>query len=281
MYSEKSAHRVVAPVCIVNSLPKSGTHLLQKVVASLRGMTLAGIDLKPDDGAPDFDESAGASGSAIPIGVGRPRSMPRERVHGLLESLVPGSIIKGHIPYSSAMASVLEGLPVRMISITRDPRDVAVSQAKFVATTPGIALHDYYRSLSEDERIMTAITGVSGSAAAPPLRNLRERLESVLRWRAHPQHLATTFERLVGPRGGGGRSLQLQEIDAIARHLGIACDAAEIERIADRAFGGTETFQTGAIGTWRGHFTPAHVRACKVLLGTLLIEQGYERSLDW
>jgi hypothetical protein len=277
--SEKAAQdRATLPACIVNSLPKSGTHLLKKIIGLLPGMTSVDLHLGPEQGYPDVSSEPE---TGVPLGVGRPRLMPREKIHSTLASLEQGNFITGHIPYSKGMATLLWELGIKIVSIIRDPRDVAVSQAQFVANRPGTPLHDYYRTLSEEQRIMTAIVGIRQLPSGPVLRNLRERVESVLQWDSQPQSLLTFFERLVGPQGGGSRELQRREINAIALHLGVECTAQEVDSVADRAFGDTATFHTGMIGTWRRYFTDEHKRACKELLGQLLIDLGYEKNLDW
>jgi hypothetical protein len=271
--------RVAPPACIANSLPKSGTHLLQKVIGLFPGMTFLSFHLGPNPAAPDLDEPATLD--SMPVGVGRPRLMPRQQIRDLLSPLKRGTFITGHVPYSAEMASLLQELEIKMVSIIRDPRDVAVSRAKFVASTPRNPQYAYYQSLSEDERIMSAIVGFRQPQPGPLLRNLRDRIESVLQWKSQSLNLLTSFERLVGPQGGGSRELQLQEIGAIARHLGVHCTPQEIGSVADRAFGDTTTFRKGIIGSWREHFTEEHKRACKELVGQILIDLGYEKDLDW
>lgn len=270
--------QVVRSACIVNSLPKSGTHLLKKIIGLLPGMTTADLHLGPEQ---DRSDVSGWLKDEIPLGVGRPRLMPQEQIRGMLASLEQGNFITGHIPYSRAMAELLQELDIKMVSIIRDPRDVAVSQAQFVVNSPGTPLHDYYRTLSEGQRIMTAIVGVRQLPSGPVLRNLRERVESVRQWDSQPQSLLTSFERLVGPQGGGSRELQRREIGAIALHLGVECAPQEVDSVAGRAFGDTATFHKGMIGTWRRYFTDEHKRACKELVGQILIDLGYEKDLDW
>lgn len=276
--SEKATEtRATLPVCIVNSLPKSGTHLLKKIISQFPGMVAGDLHLGPRRSLVETD----GTDDAIPIGVGRPRMMSRARMRSTLKGLKAGSVVTGHLPYAEGMASLLRELSVKMVSIIRDPRDVAVSQVNYVLHDPENPLRGHYQELSESERIMAAIVGIRQQGDGPVLLNLRERLESVLRWRIEPQNRLTSFERLVGPHGGGSRTDQVQEIDAIARHLGLNLAAQEIESVADAAFGGTATFSGGVIGRWREHFTEEHKRACKELVGELLIELGYERDLKW
>jgi hypothetical protein len=103
----------------------------------------------------------------------------------------------------------------------------------------------------------------------------------VLRWASEPFACRVTFEKLVGPQGGGSRAAQIDELRRLADHLGFRFSPDTLERIADQVFGGTNTFRKGVIGGWRDHFTPAHKAAFKDLAGPLLIELGYETDNDW
>jgi hypothetical protein len=86
---------------------------------------------------------------------------------------------------------------------------------------------------------------------------------------------------LVGPRGGGTRDAQIEELENIARHVGIWHGPHEIEQLSERAFGGTRTFRKGTIGSWQNHFSAEHKRVFKELAGNLLIDLGYEQDHDW
>jgi hypothetical protein len=275
---DRIRRRFLFRACVINSLPKSGTHLLAKIVGMF-----------PHVRFDDFFRAlrsrtfppAAPSTVMVPLGVGRPRPVPREEIRGLLSGFARGTCATGHVPFSPEMAALLGELEIRMVSLIRDPRDVAVSHAKYVQTLPGTAIFDYYQTLSDAERLMVSITGVRKEPGGPFLRDIRDRLEAILPWRSQPFNYTTSFERLVGPRGGGSRERQVQEIRAIARHLGLRPSDADIARIADRAFGGAATFRTGVIGGWREHCTAEHKRVLKQLVGQHLIDLGYEKDLDW
>lgn len=283
----------MVPACLINSLPKSGTHLLKKVVGFFPGMHPVDFHLGPEQFNLTTHTGVDAwlgegSPTMIPLGVGGPRLAPRDEVYRALKQYVqPGSYATAHVPFSTGLALVLKELKITMVTIIRDPRDVAVSHAAYVSGFPvdhpmaGAPLHVYYRSLSDGERLMTSIVGVCKAPDGPILLNLRDRLESVRRWGSQPFNYTATFERLVGPQGGGSREGQVQEIRAISRHLGIGYSDREIEAVADRLFGGTATFRKGVIGEWKTHFTEEHKQVCKKLIGRLLIDLGYEQDDNW
>lgn len=103
----------------------------------------------------------------------------------------------------------------------------------------------------------------------------------VFQWERYPQVLMVYFENLVGEKGGGSREMQLDEIRRIAEHLEVELSPERLEEIADNLFGGTSTFMSGQIGTWRQYFGPEHVDLIKKSCGNTLIRLGYERDKDW
>lgn len=207
--------------------------------------------------------------------------MPYEEVDRALRSLQRGTCSPTHIPFSSAMATLVAKLKIRMVTIIRDPRDVVVSHAKYMASTRGTRLFDYYQFLSEEEQLLTSIVGIPKERNGASLLNIKDRLASVLSWGTQAFNYTTLFERLVGPQGGGSREVQIQEIRAIAHHLRIPCAENDVVATADNAFGGTATFHQGLMGRWRQYCSTQHKQVLKELIGQSLIDLGYERNLDW
>jgi len=272
--------------CVVNSLPKSGTTLLKKVVGLLPGMTPTKRHLSSGFAATEAPPRRSlnhdmANRGAIALGIGRIRIVPWEVVGAWLERLPNHAVFSAHVPYSPELLALLAEKGIRMVSIIRDPRDVVVSHAMYMPRVEHGRLSDYYRMLSEDERIMTSLVGIWDERRGLFLRDIRQRLQSMLLWRAVDLNYQTRFEWLVGPPGGGEAHRQLGEILAISRHLGLRCSDKEVQRIADHAFGGTTTFRRGQIGSWREHLTNEHKTVCRQLVGSLLVELGYESDLNW
>lgn len=89
------------------------------------------------------------------------------------------------------------------------------------------------------------------------------------------------FENLVGPKGGGSLDLQYAEISKICNHLKLNPTPENIKNIADNLFGDTRTFRDGQIGSWKKHFKQVHKICFKEIAGQLLIDLGYEKDLNW
>jgi hypothetical protein len=67
----------------------------------------------------------------------------------------------------------------------------------------------------------------------------------------------------------------------MAKHVDVTLTDTQIRDAAHRLFGGTQTFRRGQIGGWRQHFKPEHIAAFKDVTGDLVVNLGYELSLDW
>ena len=111
--------------------------------------------------------------------------------------------------------------------------------------------------------------------------NIGERLESLLPWQSNTNTCTVFFEHLVGPRGGGSLEMQLKTLARIAEHLNISCSQQELQTMATKVFGGSQTFRKGAIGSWKAYLKEEHRSIFKELMGPRLISLGYEKDNNW
>jgi hypothetical protein len=273
-------NRFLVPGFLLNSLPKSGTHLLEKVLTLFPGIRSANVHFDVTTAA-QFQEPVGFQGVTVPIGVGSPQHVSLQSIRLSLQLVKRGQFASGHISFSQGLADLLTELKMKSLLILRDPRDVVVSHAMYVPKTPKNMLFKYYQPLTPAERLMTSIVGIAKNPDGPTLLNISERCRNVLPWTTQPFNYTTRFEKLVGPQGGGSREAQLDEIGNIARHLGFKHRRRDIELVAQQVFGGTSTFRKGTTGNWREHFTAEHKSAFKEVIGSLLIVLGYEKDNSW
>ena len=262
----------------VNSLPKAGTHLLVKVMRALPGLYGVRFHLGRDQ-AKVYQPKRGES--RIPAGIASPEDMSLPRLARAIRHLGAGVYFTGHMPYSAAFRDLLADCGVKTVLILRDPRDVVVSSAAYLAARPNHHLSGRFTTLDEEERILASITGLPSDNGRAGLRSIGERMRSVLPWTTDPSVYVTRFERLVGPRGGGSVQAQVCEIRNIAAHVGVSLGEAQVHDLAAGLFGGTGTFRKGQIGGWRQVWTARHVEAAKPQLDDLLIQLGYESTADW
>jgi hypothetical protein len=84
----------------------------------------------------------------------------------------------------------------------------------------------------------------------------------------------TSFEDLVGARGGGSDELQAKTLAQIFDFLGVGADPAEVsaQLFNPEVF----SFYKGQIGGWRDAFTDEHRRLAQERFGDVLRLYGYE-----
>ena len=190
-------------------------------------------------------------------------------------------LIVSHVLYCPHNISFLLDKNIKIIFMYRDPRDQIVSTA-FWLQKNALSWPLYGRRPLE-EIIDELIVGggpiwQSVFHEQEPwnsLHGIQSFYDLFLPWRFHPNVYTTTFEKLVGPKGGGTKEEQLYEIQAIAHHLGIEISRKEAERFTKRLFGGTETFREGKIGSWKNHFLERHKLVFRKIALPLLKTLGY------
>jgi sulfotransferase 6B1 len=256
----QSSRRPDLPPLFANSMPKAGTHLQERMF-DLLGYRLSSIlELGPSSG------QAALSDAQIAL------------VSRRLRRLRPGCSIRAHAFHFPELERHIIGNDVKTVTIVRDPRDVCVSDAFYVARTPGHRLHAHYRALDEAGRIMASIVGVESGAlgGAAPSLGIAEHYRRFLPWLERGPGMVVRFEDLVGPRGGGSDEAQRAALGGIVEHLGLDLGAAEVERVrGDIFWEGSSTFRKGQIGSWADHFTPDHTGAFEASFGDLLQSFGY------
>lgn len=285
---------------LVNSLPKSGTHLLERALMLL-GVTnreaTRSLPRRVTDrlglSAPPFIEHRSArrwsrvhlqgerygpdAGHSIPVGVFSPIYVPAPVMVSWLRPAVSGAFVKAHLPYDPGLATLFDQTGTRPITILRDPRAVVASMVPYVLDAGNFrhGLKQEFQMRSEEERIDFVIEG--GTAQnGQPLLSLAEAFASVLDWSRHPGSLVVRFEDLVGPRGGGSAEALEVTLEAITGHLGIAL-TPEIRARMDEVFDpNSPTFRGGRVDGWRERLSPGQVARIEAAVGPeLFARAGY------
>jgi len=247
------------PKILVNSLPKSGTFLLRRLLALM------------------------------------PVVAPRWSYHGLvaetpdlykrISNIKRGQYLSGHLWWNQNLQTLLQENEIKVLHITRDLRDVASSLAQYLAIkNPKHRLHPYFWKLNPDERLLAAIQGVDSKVLGLEfgMESLAEQAENFLPWLNQANCLTVRFEDLIGPSGGGSEVKQLEAISLVLEHLNIDLDSKQINSIAKQVFfTQSKTFRKGQIGGWRNEFKEQHIEVFKETTGKILLELGYETGLDW
>ncbi len=158
------------------------------------------------------------------------------------------SVSKSHTSPNARNIEVLEGLGRPFVVLQRDPRDLAVSWAHFVAERAENAFHADVRGMDVNERIGFYIDTL-----------LDRMLEWAMGWQAYTGGLAlcTSYEALRADTRG--------EMRRIVDHLGLSLPDERLARMIEKhtfektkaQAGGDGFFRKGAAGNWREHFDAA------------------------
>lgn len=274
---------------LINSLPKSGTHLLCKAIQLFPGISkkhihISRFTLDRYQKLEDYQNLKAKSHKwkKIYIGIDSPATVPsytliRELKHLKFRRI---SYSTCHIPFNETVNEVIKKLRFKSLLIIRDPRDVVVSHAKYISTNKEHFLYDFYKKMSISEQIKTSIFGFEGDGDNR-LLSIAERFQSVEGWMHQEYNYTTYFEKLVGIQGGGSVQLQQKELKNLANHLGLKYKETDIQRISSALFGGTVTFSKGLIGNWKNVLDLDSKKAFKDSAGQLLVDLGYEKDFDW
>jgi hypothetical protein len=252
------------PPVLANSFAKSGTHLLDQIVAGLPSRV-------------NYGSFLASLTSSFQM---RPRSS--ENILRYIESLAPGEIVRGHLYYDPRYDAALHAHNVVHYFIYRDPRDVVASTSHYLRhMNRWHRLSRTFRALKSDEEgILLAIEGLPAGSPAYLFPDLATRFRDFDGWLDNPLVCPVRFEELVGP----DRDAKLgQMIDFYAARTSEPVDrAATMDAIiAQIDPQKSHTFRAGKKGGWRNSFTPELTAAFKRVAGDLLIRLGYERDHSW
>jgi hypothetical protein len=160
----------------------------------------------------------------------------------------------------------------------RDPRDAVVSMVNFLCERTGKGYADYH-TLPPFSRILKSMATVEEQVAyalTDPTFPGRRDLEH-MRWLYnHPDVCKTSFEELVGPKGGGTAEAQARALERIFKFLGVT-DVKSADVTARLYNPDSWTFYRGQIGGWRKVFTPELQRLADEQLGDLIKDYGYQQ----
>jgi hypothetical protein len=302
---------------VANSIPKSGTHLLDRLLVLLgfEMVDLGGVRphlaksnyrfplvnkrLKSILGLRGPEDVMGIGphlveggrfrparrllrgrGEKVTVGVVSPQPIGRRWLTRRLSKVPDGGFVSAHCIYTPQLADLFRQQGLSTVCILRDPRDVAVSQMHYIKQLENHFAHEGYMALPSDkERLLLAIRG--GELGGRRLQSLDERYRQFLRWERDGGAAVAKFEDLVGTKGGGSAEAQRLAVGRVAEHLGVGVDEATMRAVEEGLFGAGRTFRKGQIGGWREEFSAEHARAVEEVLGPLLVELGYEAGPYW
>jgi hypothetical protein len=252
------------PPVLANSFPKSGTHLLDQIVAGLPGRVNYGAFLS----------------SMISSAQYRPRT-PQSTLR-FINSSLPGEVVRAHLFYAPEYEAALQQHNFAHYFIYRDPRDVVLSMSNFLRYMyPWHRLSRRVRRLPSDEdAVRYFIEGEGDGGPDSFVPNVAEWFRAYEGWVASPEAYAVRFEDLVGP-DRDARIEDMVRFYAARSGTPTPIDETVARILALIAPEKSHTFRQGKRGGWQDAFTPELKAAFKRVAGELLIRLGYERDLAW
>ncbi|MGF2617915.1 sulfotransferase domain-containing protein [Rossellomorea vietnamensis] len=242
---------------LVNSIPKSGTHLMMQLVQGIPGMTIAASWIHPEE---------------------------------KLSLIKEGIFAPAHLPYSPSAEEYIRKNNIKIILVTRDLRDNVVSLVHFVMRNQYNHPYNPYLEKglhSHEDRLMTMIKGakVDDPLYGGPLivQNIRGYSIDVMKWLDYEHVCWVKFEDLAGDKKTKHNTL-LRIVDHLwngLQELNLTKEEIVEKMLTNVNPGTSATFRKGSIGDWRNDFTPEHKRVFKEVAGDLLIRLGYEKDYNW
>ncbi len=288
---------------LINSLPKSGTHLLVKSIEifgyeehfksdgsfdpitknlNLNRPLLLNYGLAKKALAKEQSIVNPIEYATEKIGIGAltPCYVEPSILRSWLDTIQQGQYIVGHINWTPTLSNILADLHYHHVFIIRDPRAVIASMIPFVLETGSKSIRHFleadFKPLSPLERLNFLLEGGYAPQADVKIENFATVYRSMLAWQNEPGCLFIRFEDLVGAKGGGSEEKQRDVIKNISAYLGISFDEeidAKTKEIYDPS---TRTFRTGKIDGWKSAMDAASIERLNEYCQPLCEDAGYQ-----
>ena len=265
----------------VNSIPKSGTNLLEKLVRSLgvqrSGRAIAFSSLEGPFSPLRRALRGAYIGTAVPVGLECSVDARLGWLRGYVSSVPDGCYLSGHAPFSPALRQILRDNEVRPIHICRDPRAVLVSWAGYSvsADLAWYPFRPFLGSMDLEDRIEFFLTG-GDLPGGRHYRSFRDIWSLTEGWLGGRDALCVRYEDLVGRKGGGSDKAQAEVVEKVARFLGFDLPGEKCRDIAGGLYGNTHTFRIGTVDSWRNRISERLAeRIMAQSDGPLLRQMGY------
>ncbi len=235
------------------SIPKSGTHLINKLLFLL-------TDRKYHYFQTYYEK-----------GMGAYRDFKQEML-----SMPEQKRYYCNHPYRNIrlMERFAQDYPEKLVILQiRDLRDVLVSAVYFFDHELTDLLG---KEASFEERLNTLLTGDNWMHDA-----LEVSFQKTIEWMKHPNAFVCRFEDLVGAKGGGSDAIQRQTIKSLAHKLGVKLSKKELYQVQEQLFGNEDethiswTFRKGQIGEWEERFDSNQLATFYHLWGEYQQALGY------
>ena len=240
---------------VLNSIPKSGTHLLYQVLAPLGLRDLGGF-------------------LATTPSVSLRKRSPAEHVD-YLNRLFDRELLSAHMFFDVQVAAAIERLAQPLITIIRDPRDIFVSELDYLSeVNRWHRMHRFYKSVADGDSAFTlCLEGLPDASFCYP--GFAARIEPYLGWLDRASTLTVRFEELRNT------ATQRNEMAIIAHYLervGLWSDGESSfveQALASLDPSASHTFRKGGVGTWRERLSDDQADRLEHAIGPVARLMGY------
>jgi hypothetical protein len=246
---------------LANSVPKSGTHLLHQMLTAMPGVNHDILDQKNKF----FVNNP-------------PRNFYEDHEHRLSQ-LKPNQFGLGHLHFTEEYKNLLSKYKMKHIFIYRDPRDVLVSLAHFIPSKWNKhPLHHSFKSLSVKQRLLTLIRGIPGQ-----FPHFYDYFSPYYGWLKEEDLLKVRFEELIGVSQQNRRQTTYRIASYLWKDLQPPIPLNQIALLMEKGIDSktSRTYRKGQVGEWRKEFDPEVKAAFKKVMGSLIVDTGYEANNQW
>jgi hypothetical protein len=239
----------------IHSIPKCGTHYIQRIIHLMF----------PEDIAP---------GQLSPANI--------------QEAAAKGRIVRAHCPFSKEVQEITNRLNYKCVSMVRDPRDALISLLVYMDSLQEqgpqrdfFHVGQSYDDLSLDDKITRLIKGGNGTQSY--IDYYMERIQ----WSFAPNSLMVRYEDLIGDDDIAecnkmNTILQIAEftgLDISTDHLCYVLENMYVKRKDVEKEG--KVYERASSGNWKEFLNEKHKRLLKKKIGHILIQLGYEEDDNW
>ena len=234
--------RFIGPKVLLNSIPKAGTHMLERALEQLPLL-----------------RNAGKKTLTTPNGLDK-------KTLKILSIIRKGQFLNSHLPGYQDLLQKITELDIKVLFMIRDPRDVVRSRVKYIVNID--RTHKKYKQLKQieknEELIKASIIGIPGVLL--PVHEIYDRYSP---WLYHKNVLVCRFEELIGEKGGGEKKAQEKLLKDIAEFLRLDVNRKQIQNVAKSIFSSkSSTFNKGKIGSWENEISNDNLK--------LFMDTGYK-----
>ena len=244
---------------VVITIPKSGTHLLQKYLELAQGKCQTNITMALRLPGWNYFEP----------------KKPGELDKKIQRLKKPYSYLISHSDLAAPALRFLNNNPDSSLLVNiRDLRDVLISQVYYEWDL----IEKYVGPTDFTEKLWFLLKHDNirlNGYLHTPLRHA----EALIPLIKHPNCLTVRYEDFVGSEGGGNDDVQLALIFAIANHIQIPMTPEKATELQSILYGNkgksAATFRSGKIGAWKEAFTKEQLRFFNEKFGKVQLQLGY------